>query len=182
MNIDNQKQNALGKIDFIKKHKVYSTISILAIILSVYFGSIDFTNISIILILSIFIGIITVLWFAISFNKPFEKKIGAVFTLLTCVIIFLSTIINYNLQVYLLERRMIPLIEAMHEYKKMNNKYPEKTINLVPKFLSEIPPCKGFPKKPSYHQKDDKFNLTCVTFGFLKHTYDSKSEQWISWD
>jgi len=92
------------------------------------------------------------------------------------------------------EQAMGPLIRAAESFHEKTGKYPEGLQELIPAYLAEHPKCpdgknaqyiKKFPldtPHPGPAVGQDGFIVTCYTFMFTKHTYDSEKHAWFNWD
>jgi hypothetical protein len=57
-------------------------------------------------------------------------------------------------------RQAGPLIRALEDFKKSRGQYPERLDELMPAFLSELPPAAMLGTAPyQFHRKDDLFTL-----------------------
>ncbi len=92
------------------------------------------------------------------------------------------------------EQLMAPVIAAAERFHEKTGDYPWSPDELVPDYITEVPMCPG-DRRPLYMHKqpndtkfpgpavgDKGFVLTCYTFMFTKHTYDSERRSWVSWD
>ena len=100
-------------------------------------------------------------------------------------ILLVSAPVSCSIQSRLLELRLQPVITALKAYRDINDRYPQSLDELVPDYLtSAVPTCPN--RRPiSFSQNNAEtaqFELTCVTFGFNKHTYDSAAGAWKDWD
>lgn len=79
---------------------------------------------------------------------------------------------------WMLERKLAPLVTALEAHHSEKGSYPEQAEALVPGFRKNLPWCHY-----SRHETGPEgFSLTCVTFGFNKHTYNSVTKTWQDWD
>ncbi len=92
--------------------------------------------------------------------------------------------VSCSLQSRLLDVRLQPIIVALDAYRDVNGSYPRAIDALVPGYMESIPTCPN--NRILYFGPEEagttKFALTCVTFGFNKHTYDSARGSWEDWD
>ena len=89
-----------------------------------------------------------------------------------------------SVQSRLLELRLQPVIAALKTYRDSNGSYPDSLDELVPDYLESVPSCPDR-RDISFTRKEAdtaQFSLTCVTFGFNKHDYDSATGAWKDWD
>jgi hypothetical protein len=89
-----------------------------------------------------------------------------------------------SVQSRLLESRLQPVIVALEAYRDVNGGYPSALDALVPDYMESLPTCPNF--GVTYFTREEagitRFLLTCVTFGFNKHTYFSATRSWKDWD
>jgi hypothetical protein len=92
--------------------------------------------------------------------------------------------VSCSLQSQLLEGRLQPILVALQAYRDVKGRYPGALDALVPEYMESIPTCLNHRilyftgKEPGTPQ----FALTCVTFGYNKHTYYSSTGSWKDWD
>jgi len=99
-------------------------------------------------------------------------------------ILLVSGPISCSVQSRLLELRLQPVIAALKTYRDSNDSYPGSLDELVPDHLKSVPSCPNR-KIASFTRKEadtTQFELTCVTFGFNKHTYNPAAGVWKDWD
>ena len=72
-----------------------------------------------------------------------------------------------------------PLMEQLDKYREGTHQYPASLVQLG---LARIPKCPGNPMPVMYHLKERGYTLTCITFGFNHHTYESWTGKWRNWD
>lgn len=99
------------------------------------------------------------------------------------VVILLAGATACSVHTSALESKLAPLVAALERYRVDNGNYPERLDSLVPTYLRMLPTCPGRPV--SYSRPigaTPSFDLTCVTFGFNKHSYDSFTAKWKDWD
>ena len=99
-------------------------------------------------------------------------------------ILLVSGPVSCSIQTRLLELRLQPVIAALKTYRENNGSYPGSLDDLVPDYLQSVPSCPNrriilFTRK---EVGTAQFELTCVTFGFNKHSYDSATGVWKDWD
>lgn len=99
-------------------------------------------------------------------------------------ILLVSGPVSCSVQSRLLELRLQPVIAALKTYRDSNDSYPDSLDELVPDHLESVPSCPDhriafFTRKET---ETAQFSLTCVTFGFNKHDYDSATGAWKDWD
>ncbi len=92
--------------------------------------------------------------------------------------------VSCSVQSRLLEFRLQPVIVALEAYRDVHGSYPGAIDAVVPEYLETIPTC---PNLGIFYSPRDEggittFALTCVTFGFNKHTYSSYTGAWQDWD
>jgi hypothetical protein len=99
-------------------------------------------------------------------------------------ILLVSGPVSCSIQTRLLELRLQPVIAALKTYRNSNGIYPGSLDELVPDYLQSVPSCPKHKLVFFTRNKADttQFGLTCVTFGFNKHTYDSATGAWKDWD
>ncbi len=89
-----------------------------------------------------------------------------------------------SVQSRLLESRLQPVIVGLEAYRDVNGSYPSALDALVPDYMESLPTCPNF--GVTYFTREEagttRFLLTCVTFGFNKHTYFSATGLWKDWD
>ena len=92
--------------------------------------------------------------------------------------------ISCSIQSRLLELRLQPVIAALKSYRDINDSYPGSLDELVPDHLKSVPSCPNRRNILFTRKEADtaQFSLTCVTFGFNKHDYDSATGAWKDWD
>ncbi|RWX48248.1 hypothetical protein VT98_11714 [Candidatus Electrothrix communis] len=95
-----------------------------------------------------------------------------------------SAPVSCSVQSRLLELRLQPVIAALKTYRDSNGSYPGSLDKLVPDHLQSVPSCPNrriilFTRKEA---DTAQFSLTCLTFGFNKHDYDSATGSWKDWD
>ncbi len=92
--------------------------------------------------------------------------------------------VSCSVQSRLLEVRLQPVIVALEAYRDVNSSYPSAMDALVPDYMESLPSCPNF--GITYFTREEagtkRFLLTCVTFGFNKHTYFSATGLWKDWD
>ncbi len=92
--------------------------------------------------------------------------------------------VSCSVQSRLLESRLQPAIVALEAYRDVNGSYPSALDALVPDYMESLPTCPNF--GVTYFTREEagttRFLLTCVTFGFNKHTYFSATGLWMDWD
>lgn len=136
--------------------------------------------VQVVAIIGVPILLINFLW---CLRKSTARRIESSIQLVVWTAVCAATFGIFRYQDYQLESATEPAIAALELYKTKNGRYPEKIDEL---FLSNRP-------KPPYCQPflmynrierngDDSYYLNCVTFGFNKHSYDSKSKSWGNWD
>jgi len=103
--------------------------------------------------------------------------------LIGAVLLGLSPV-SCSVQSRLLEGRLQPVIVALEAYRGVNGSYPNALDALVPDHMESLPTCPNF--GITYFTREEagitRFLLTCVTFGFNKHTYFSATGLWKDWD
>ncbi|MCI5207896.1 MAG: hypothetical protein D3910_03705 [Candidatus Electrothrix sp. ATG2] len=99
-------------------------------------------------------------------------------------ILLVSGPVSCSIQTRLLELRLQPVIAALKTYHESNGSYPGSLDELVPDYLQSVPSCPKHKLVFFTRNKADttQFGLSCVTFGFNKHTYDSATGAWKDWD
>ncbi len=92
--------------------------------------------------------------------------------------------VSCSVQSRLLEVRLEPIIVALEAYRDANGSYPGAIDALVPEYMQSMPTCPNFGVLyfPADEGGTKSFALTCVTFGFNKHTYNSATGSWKDWD
>jgi hypothetical protein len=104
-------------------------------------------------------------------------------TVIGAVLLVLAPV-SCSVQSRLLEFRLQPVIVALEAYRDVNGSYPGAIDTLVPEYLDILPTCPNV--GILYFPRDEggitTFALTCVTFGFNKHTYNSATGAWQDWD
>ena len=92
--------------------------------------------------------------------------------------------VSCSVQSRLLEDRLQPIIIALEAYRDANGSYPGAIDALIPEYIESIPTCPNL--GIAYFTREEAgtttFVLTCVTFGFNKHTYFSATGSWKDWD
>lgn len=91
------------------------------------------------------------------------------------------------------EHEAAPMIAAVEDFQRAHGRYPKDLSELPPSVWTAHP--KAAPNDrhwqgaggadcwywgPDERRKD--YGITCVTFVFLKHTYDPERRSWYSWD
>lgn len=99
-------------------------------------------------------------------------------------VLLVSAPVSCSIQSRLLELRLQPVIAALKTYRESNGSYPDSLDELVPDYLESVPSCPNRKVVSFTREEADtaQFSLTCVTFGFNKHTYDSATGAWKDWD
>ena len=96
-----------------------------------------------------------------------------------CALLAISGPGGCALNAFRVERTAEPIISALEQYRLKNGFYPEKLEAVA------SPQCSACTSGKFYYSSRDKreqYRLTCVTFGFNKHTYQSENRKWIDWD
>jgi hypothetical protein len=78
------------------------------------------------------------------------------------------------------EATAAPAIQKVVQYHQENGKYPAG-LNVVG-YTEPLKCPNGMKYGYSVSDEGDRFVMTCVTFGFNKHSYFSDKRQWINWD
>jgi hypothetical protein len=104
-------------------------------------------------------------------------------TVIGAVLLVLAPV-SCSVQSRLLEDRLQPIIVALEAYRDVNGSYPRALDGLVPDYMESVPTC---PNHKIVYFADKEagtplFALTCVTFGFNKHTYSAATGSWKDWD
>jgi len=104
--------------------------------------------------------------------------------LLAMTLLLAVNLAECRTRTWLLERHLAPVISGLEAYRKAKGFYPDRVDAIVPEFLQGMPRCSEH--RPVLYLKNrkgpDGFDLTCVTFGFNKHSYDSVAGAWRDWD
>ena len=123
-------------------------------------------------------------------GAPFWKSIFPVLRKLAIGFLLAGIVFNVAWGIYgvylasRMERESEPLIAALEKYRAQNGRYPEKLAELVPAQAGALPSCAPDGKRPlAYYRRDDGgYSITCYTYVYLKHSYDSSTRTWSSWD
>ncbi len=107
-------------------------------------------------------------------RKSMYQRVGL---MVIGAILLVSGPVSCSVQSRLLELRLQPVIAALKTYRESNGSYPGSLDELVPSCPNHK--VVFFTRKEAYTAQ---FELTCVTFGFNKHTYDSATSAWKDWD
>ncbi len=114
-------------------------------------------------------------------RKSIPQRVGL---MVIGAILLVSEPVSCSVQSRLLELRLQPVIAALETYRDINDSYPGSLNELIPDHLQSVPSCPKHKLVFFTRNKADttQFGLTCVTFGFNKHTYDSATGAWKDWD
>lgn len=96
-----------------------------------------------------------------------------------CALLAISGPGGCALNTFRVEKTATPIITALEQYKVKCGNYPEKLESVA------SPQCSACTSGKFYYSSRDKreqYRLTCVTFGFNKHTYQSETQKWTDWD
>ncbi|MCY1023883.1 hypothetical protein [Pyxidicoccus sp. MSG2] len=91
------------------------------------------------------------------------------------------------------EHEAAPVIAAVEDFQRAHGHYPKELSELPPSVWTALPNAapndlrwQGAGGAPCWYREPDErrkaYGITCVTFVFLKHTYDSERRRWYSWD
>ena len=89
-----------------------------------------------------------------------------------------------------MEELFQPAIDALEQYHKNEDGYPESLDALVPEFLPVVPQCpeeyRRYSPDPYHKGKDGEYSIVCVVgriMMFLQRLqYDSDGQRWWRWD
>jgi hypothetical protein len=114
-------------------------------------------------------------------RKSIPQRVGL---MVIGAILLVSAPVSSSIQTRLLELRLQPVITALKTYRESNGSYPDSLNKLIPDYLQSVPSCPNHRIAFFTREEADtaQFSLTCVTFGFNKHTYDSAARTWKDWD
>jgi len=99
----------------------------------------------------------------------------------SCLLLLVSGPGGCAIGTYRVEKAAEPIIKALEQYRLKHGLYPKKEeIEL----LLATNPCPSLDRKFYYAPLKDggDFDLTCVTFGFNKHSYQGSRKRWEDWD
>jgi hypothetical protein len=100
-----------------------------------------------------------------------------------CVVLIGLNATSLRYQTARLERRLEPVIHALGEHRRATGAFPHTLRALVPRHLTTVPGCSGWPEMSVIYTADaDRYSLTCLTWGFNHHSYDSQTGRWRDWD
>ncbi|MCI5125484.1 MAG: hypothetical protein D3925_13665 [Candidatus Electrothrix sp. AR5] len=120
----------------------------------------------------------------VTFVSAAKKWDGYTRKMVIGAILLASGPVSCSIQSRLLELRLQPVIPVLKTYRDSNDSYLDLLDKLVPDHLESVPSCPNR-RIISFTRKEAdtaQFSLTCVTFGFNKHTYDSATGAWKDWD
>jgi hypothetical protein len=111
------------------------------------------------------------------FSRPLARRF---LTYFGCLLLLVSGPSGCAFATHKTEESMSPVIAALERFRDVNGNYPANLELLK----TEIPNCYSPKRKPLYVAlaSGKKFDLTCMTFAFNKHTYESNSKTWRDWD
>lgn len=98
-----------------------------------------------------------------------------------CILLFVSGPGGCAINTYRVEKAAEPIIQALEQLRNKNGIYPKKE-EVEPLLLSKSYPCTGGRFYYLQLQEGADYDLTCVTFGFNKHSYQRSRKQWKDWD
>lgn len=82
-----------------------------------------------------------------------------------------------------MERASVPLIDALEKYRAQKGTPPASLQDLVPTYIATLPTCDSSGKRAIvYYTEGGHYTLTCYTYMFNKHSYDSANKSWRDWD
>lgn len=126
------------------------------------------------------------LWFFISFCKNIIWRPGwglAVFRVAMPVLTLAITVNNAHFQWNVSDTNAERVIKACDEFHLANGRYPKTLDELVPKFLSSVPPAKYcLLGKFWYFNFEGHCGLMWSRYGFYRRTYDFDTKRWGNLD
>lgn len=113
----------------------------------------------------------------------FDRKIRWAAVAVACVSLVVISRFAYTHHIVRLEARIQPTITALEAYRAENGAYPEVTRGEIGGGI-ELANCHRRQRAHYFRHAADarRFSITCVTFAFNKHTYDSNQGAWTDWD
>lgn len=118
--------------------------------------------------------------------KPSDKSKVAIydnfFRAMLCVALMALMALGYRSLNEDMDQRTSMAITAIERYQVDRGKYPESLSQLVPLYLSEVPRCTRKQRLHYNNKENGSFGITCRTYGFMNHSYDSETKQWRDWD
>jgi hypothetical protein len=90
---------------------------------------------------------------------------------------------NGNVQWRISDANAERVIKACEAFRVANGRYPSKLDELVPKYLTSIPPAKYcFGGRFWYAKSDDLCMLWWSRYGFYRRIYDFEKKEWFNLD
>jgi hypothetical protein len=122
-------------------------------------------------------------WFLISIVKNIVQRPGWGIATLRISMPLLTFAIAYgngNLQWKISDVHAQQLIKACEEFQVANGRYPNKLDELVPKYLSSVPPAKYCVMGEFLYvnSKDGPCMLWWTRYGFYRRIYDFDEKRW----
>ena len=123
-------------------------------------------------------------------DAPFWQKIFASLRKLAIGFLLAGVVFNVAWAVYgwyltnRMEDESPPLIAALEKFRAQNGRHPETLAELVPAYVAAPPTCLRGERRPMlyFRHADGSYSITCYTYVFMKHSYDSSTKTWRSWD
>ena len=127
------------------------------------------------------------LWFLISAAKNAIWRPGwriAIPRLSMPLLTFAIAFGNGNLQWRISDANAQRVIKACEEFRVANGRYPGNLDELVPKYLSSVPPAKYCLAEGNfrYHNSDGHCSLAWTRFGFYRRYYNFDEKRWGNYD
>jgi hypothetical protein len=125
-------------------------------------------------------------WFLISFVKNIMQRSGWAIALLRVSMPLLTFAIafgNGNLQWKVSDANAQRVITACEEFRVVNGRHPSELDELVPKYLTSVPPAKHCMMGVfSYRNSDGHCTLWWTRYGFYRRIYDFDEKRWSNLD
>ena len=126
------------------------------------------------------------LWFLISFIKNVIRRPGWGIAALRVSIPLLTFAIafgNGNMQWKISDANAERVIKACDEFRVVNGQYPKKLDELIPEYLTSVPPAKHCLMGSFWYVKsEDCCMLWWSRYGFYRRIYDFETKQWSNLD
>ncbi len=125
-------------------------------------------------------------WFLISFVKNIIQRPGWAIALLRVSMPLLTLAIafgNGNLQWKVSDANAQRVIKACEEFRVVNGRHPSKLDELVPEYLTSVPPAKHCMMGVfSYRNSDGHCTLWWTRYGFYRRIYNFDENRWSNLD